>query len=164
MTSGSRISEDTPTQSPKRRKVNHPKPVESLAFPEILNAVPGTVAHMAEGSLNGRLPQKESRQLATTKETEVDVGDESSSEVDDMGLADFDTEGMTKEELKLWSRCAPMDQKLVLKNFEDSSVPKSALKVHFRGMQPQLPCYLTIRIADLPRKMRLVPRVRANLH
>ena len=70
-----------------------------------------------------------------TEEKEVDVEDESGSgsEVDEMDLADFDTEGMSKEELKLWSRNAPEDQKLIVE-IEDSPVKKSALKVRLSSI------------------------------
>ena len=51
---------------------------------------------------------------------------------EDMDLEDFDTEGMTKEELELWSLCAPKDQKLV----EDSKIKKSSAQQFTRTWGP----------------------------
>ncbi|KAL8791734.1 MAG: hypothetical protein Q9195_005672 [Heterodermia aff. obscurata] len=122
------VSELPSTPSPKRRKVDHAKPRYGSEIEEHLNTSSGMISQTARGLHHANLSWKESRPPATAKE-ETDVESESSSEVDDVRLADFDTEGMTMEELKLWSRCAPKDQKLVLKI--DSPVPKYAPKVHF---------------------------------
>ena len=141
------ISEDTPTPSAKRRKVDHPKLVGSLALLENLNTISSAISQRAGELLSGIPLQQESRPLTTADEKGVDVEDESSGEVDDVGLADFDTKGMTKEELKLWSRCAPKDQKLESK-IEDSPVGRSTPKVHFMSMHPQTLDYLAILTAN----------------
>ena len=157
------ISEDTPTPSAKRRKVDHPKLVESLALSQNWNTTPNVISQRAEELLNRNPPQEDSRPLAIAEEKKVDVEDESSSEVDDVGLADFDTKGMSKEELKLWSRCAPMDQKLGSKP-EDSPVRRSTPKVHFISMHPQTLYYLAILTANFPEKTRAIPRAWASQH
>ena len=141
------VSQETPTPEPKRRKVSHAKQGEiakvsgglktgfGIVSSENLKTGPGLVNQSAADLFPANRSLEESRPLATAKEKETDVEDDSGSgsEVDDMDLGDFDTEGITREELKLWSRCAPEDQKLGVK-IEDSPVGKSALKVRFSSM------------------------------
>lgn len=57
--------------------------------------------------------EKASKKPVKEEQKDADTGDESTSMGEDMDLEDFDTEGMTKEELELWSQCAPEDQELV---------------------------------------------------
>ena len=66
------------------------------------------------------------------EEEETDTGNETSSEQEDINFGDFETEGMTEEELKVWSSAAPKDQKLVMA-IEEPPVHPSR-KVHFSGI------------------------------
>lgn len=127
------VSQDTPTPSPKRRKVGHSKLVESLPFSENMTTIPSINGQMVADLFPAPRRQEESKSWAIAKEKAMDVEDGSSSDVDNMNLTDFDTEGISKEELKLWSRYAPDDQKLVME-IEDSPIKNSALKVHFSSM------------------------------
>ena len=127
------VSQDTPTPSPKRRKVGHSKLLGSLPLSEDLDAVSELVNQTVADLFPTIRPQEKSRFVAIAKEKELDIEDGPSSEVDDMNLTDFDTEGISKEELELWSRHAPEDQKLVTE-IEDSPIKKSAIKVHFSSM------------------------------
>lgn len=65
------------------------------------------------------------------EEEETDTGSETSSEQEEIGFEEFETEGMTEEELEAWSSAAPKDRKLVM-GIEEPPVHPSR-KVHFSG-------------------------------
>ena len=144
------VSEDTPTPSPKRRKIEQARLAQGQDLLGSLNTDLRTISQQAVHFLQGIPPQEEVRPLATAKGQEMDAEDESGSDVYEVGLAEFDTEGITMEELKLWSRCAPMDQKLVLNI--DSPVRKVAPKVHFSSTYPRMLYDLATLSANFPRK------------
>lgn len=77
-------------------------------------------------------PELKEKEKHEEDEEEPDTGDESSSEQEGIEFEEFDTAGMTEEELKAWSSSAPMDQKLVMGTEEPQVHPSR--RVHFSGI------------------------------
>lgn len=82
---------------------------------------------------SGDPPPKAFKPATAVEEGEVITVDESSSDTEEMDFEDFDTEGMSKEELALWSQCAPKDQKLSIE-IQDLPVEPSKHEEHFSGI------------------------------
>ena len=57
--------------------------------------------------------RKAHRRMITVKSDDLVWEDELEHDGEPRAASEFDTEYMTKDELELWSQCAPMDQKLV---------------------------------------------------
>ena len=76
--------------------------------------------------------QEDEEEDEEEEEEETDTGSGTSSEQEEIDFEEFETEGMTEEELKAWSSAAPKDQKLVMEIDEPPVHPSR--KVHFSGI------------------------------
>ncbi|KAG6994151.1 hypothetical protein G7Y79_00046g082020 [Physcia stellaris] len=141
LTSGSLRSEDSPTPAPKRRKTaissSLPRVAGDTSSLSDLASTIQTLSQTVEELLRRGSPPKvinsvleeEEEDEEDEEEEETDTGSETSSEQEETNFGDFETEGMTEEELKAWSSAAPKDQKLVMA-IEEPPVHPSR-KVHF---------------------------------
>ena len=153
VTSDGMISQETPTPKPRSRKrksdkKDHPTPVlqsdpvsaEKLGPEAKVTMKKRRDSHMMGGS-SSRGHRKEKVALsAASKE------DESSSSEESMDLGDFDTTGISNEEMELWSQFAPQDQQLMksLKKAE-STLQQSLRQRRPSGIFPKSMSFFKLR-------------------
>lgn len=128
VTSDGMVSQETPTPKPKSRKRKFDKdksvPVleRSPLNPERLVAeTTDAMEKQCDTNITGGASSKK-KLKEKAPILEADSEDESSSSEEGMNLGDFDTTGISKEEMELWSTFAPQNQQLV-KTFKREKTP-----------------------------------------
>ena len=129
VTSNGLVSQETPTPKPRSRKRKSDKRDKSMPIAErgTLNSGSlGLEANVAtekrcDTNITGNSNRREKRKDKVPVSA-AHSADESSSSEESMDLEDFDTTGISREEMELWSECAPQDQQLV-KSFKREESP-----------------------------------------
>ena len=129
VTSDGMVSQETPTPKPRSRKRKSDKMDKSkpILKPDPANSekmdleTRVAVKKQLNPNMMGGSSSREKRKAMVPLPV-ANSEDESSSSEESMDLGDFDTTGISKEEMKLWAKCAPQDQQLV-KDFKREESP-----------------------------------------